>query len=279
MSARILVVDDDETIRTTLAQNLRTHGFDVVAAADGDEATDRFTSTRPDLVLTDLAMPHSDGFELIQRIRSSSATPIVVLSVRGGDLDKVRALDLGADDYVTKPFSTPELLARVRAQLRRIGAAARSQFEFDDLSIDVERHRVMQGGREIHLTPTEFSILELLARHAGTSRFIRRDHRDVWKGGPGRRTMPCASMSGRCGARSSPTRRTRDTSSPSRGSDFASSPSRSDDMMRVRCSSAISSNRRTSYSGFEGVTFQELRTSSSPRHSRIITSRPTTCGA
>ncbi|HEX3580470.1 MAG TPA: response regulator transcription factor [Thermoanaerobaculia bacterium] len=185
MTARILVVDDDETIRTTLAQNLRTHGFEVVAAADGAEAADRFASIRPDLVLTDLAMPRADGFELIQRIRSNGATPIVVLSVRGGDLDKVRALDLGADDYVTKPFSTPELLARVRAQLRRVGAASRSQFDFDDLSIDVERHRVVQGGRELHLTPTEFSILELLARHAGRPVSFDEIIADVWKGAPG----------------------------------------------------------------------------------------------
>ena len=185
MTARILVVDDDETIRTMLAQNLRTHGFEVVGAADGAEAAERFTSARPDLVLTDLAMPRADGFELIQRIRSSSATPIVVLSVRGGDLDKVRALDLGADDYVTKPFSTPELLARVRAQLRRTGAAARSQFDFEDLSIDVERHRVIQGGRELHLTPTEFSILELLARHAGRPVSFDEIIANVWKGAPG----------------------------------------------------------------------------------------------
>jgi len=185
VSARILVVDDDENIRTTLAQNLHTHGFDVVSAADGAEAAERFASTRPDLVLTDLAMPHADGFELIQQIRASGATPIVVLSVRGGDLDKVRALDLGADDYVTKPFSTPELLARVRAQLRRAGAATRSQFEFDSLSIDVERHRVTQGGREIHLTPTEFSILELLARHAGRPVSFDEIIATVWKGAPG----------------------------------------------------------------------------------------------
>ena len=185
MSARILVVDDDEAIRTTLAQNLHTHGFDVVSAADGAEAVERFASTRPDLVVTDLAMPRADGFELIQQIRTGSATPIVVLSVRGGDLDKVRALDLGADDYVTKPFSTPELLARVRAQLRRTGSAARSQFDFDGLSIDVERHRVTQGGREIHLTPTEFSILELLARHAGRPVSFDEIIADVWKGAPG----------------------------------------------------------------------------------------------
>jgi two-component system, OmpR family, KDP operon response regulator KdpE len=185
VSARILVVDDDETIRTTLAQNLRTHGFEVVSATDGTDAAERFASSRPDLVLTDLAMPHEDGFDLIERIRSSSATPIVVLSVRGGDIDKVRALDLGADDYVTKPFSTPELLARVRAQLRRSGSAARSQFDFDGLSIDVEHHRVTQDGREVRLTPTEFSILELLARHAGRPVSFDEIIEAVWKGARG----------------------------------------------------------------------------------------------
>src|SRR3954452_141367 len=124
--SRILVVDDDDAIRNTLAQHLTLHGFDVIGARDGAEAFDRFSASKPDLVLSDLAMPRADGFALIQRIRANSATPVVVLSVRGGDVDKVRALDLGADDFVVKPFSTPELLARVRAQLRRAGAAQRS---------------------------------------------------------------------------------------------------------------------------------------------------------
>ena len=182
---RILVVDDDDGIRNMLEEHLTMHGFDVIAARDGLEAFDRFTTSKPDLVLSDLAMPRADGFALIQRIRATSETPILVLSVRGGDVDKVRALDLGADDFVVKPFSTPELLARVRAQLRRAGAAHRMQMEFPDLSIDVEKRKVMQGTREIRLTPTELAILELLARRAGRPVSFDEIIATVWKGAPG----------------------------------------------------------------------------------------------
>jgi len=185
VSARILVVDDDDSIRNTLTQHLRTNGFDVVSAQNGVEAFERFTATKPDLVLTDLAMPRGDGFALIQQIRTAGDTPVLVLSVRGGDPDKVRALDLGADDFVMKPFSVPELLARVRAQLRRAGASTKTHFEFPDLAIDVERRRVTQGGREIRLTPTEFSILELLARHAGRPVSFDDIIAAVWKGAAG----------------------------------------------------------------------------------------------
>jgi len=181
---RILVVDDDESIRTTLAQHLRAEGFDIVDAGDGTEGTERFAATKPDLVLSDLAMPRADGFELIRRIRAVSETPIIVLSVRGGDADKVRALDLGADDYVIKPFSAPELLARIRAQLRRSGIAAHSRLDFPDLTVDIERRRVTQGTREVHLTPTEFGILELLARRAGRPVSFDEIVNAVWKGAP-----------------------------------------------------------------------------------------------
>ncbi len=181
---RILVVDDDDSIRGTLEQNLSVSGFDVTAARDGIEGFDRFTSSRPDLVISDLAMPRADGFALIQRIRATGDTPILVLSVRGGEADKVRALDLGADDYVVKPFSTPELLARVRAQLRRSGSAQRMQLEFEDLEIDVEKRKVTQGSRDIHLTPTEFAILELLARNAGRPVSFDEIVDAVWKGAP-----------------------------------------------------------------------------------------------
>ena len=185
-SACILVVEDDPTIRRGLASELAAEGYEILEAADGRQGLSLFTSGAPDLVLTDLAMPLADGFELIREIRRVGATPIVVLSVRGADVDKIRALDLGADDFVTKPFSVPELLARVRAQLRRSGVApARNVLEFDGLSIDLERRRVVQGDREVRLTPTEFAILELLATNAGkpvpTARIIAR----VWKGAPG----------------------------------------------------------------------------------------------
>lgn len=183
-STRILVVDDDESIRNMVREHLSLSGFDVSTASDGVEGMDRFASVRPDLVVSDLAMPRADGFAMIQQIRKSSHTPIIVLSVRGGDVDKVRALDLGADDFVVKPFSVPELLARVRAQLRRSGATQRMQLDFPELSIDIERHRVTQGGREVRLTPTEFSILEFLARRAGRPVSFAEIVDAVWKGAP-----------------------------------------------------------------------------------------------
>jgi two-component system KDP operon response regulator KdpE len=182
---RILVVDDDDAIRRTLDEHLTLYGFDVIAARDGIEGFDRFTTSKPDLVLSDLAMPRADGFSLIERIRATNDTPILVLSVRGGDVDKVRALDLGADDFVVKPFSTPELMARVRAQLRRSGAAHRAQLEFPELSIDMDKRKVTQGGREVRLTPTELAILELLARHAGRPVSFDEIIAAVWKGAPG----------------------------------------------------------------------------------------------
>ena len=182
---RILVVDDDDAIRCTLEQNLAQHGFEVTAARDGIDGFDRFSGTHPDLVISDLAMPRADGFSLIQQIRATGDTPILVLSVRGGDTDKVRALDLGADDYVTKPFSTPELLARVRAQLRRSGSPQKMQLDFPELQIDIEKRKVTQGTRDVHLTPTEFGILEVLARRAGRPVSFDEIIDAVWKGAPG----------------------------------------------------------------------------------------------
>ena len=183
MTARILVVDDDAAIRSSLAQRLGEQSYSVSLANDGAHGAKLFDVELPDLVLTDLAMPNADGFSLIHHVRASGDTPIVVLSVRGGDADKIRALDLGADDFMVKPFSTPELLARIRAQLRRIGS--RSQLEFPDLSIDVERRRVVQGTRELRLTPTELAILELLAHKAGRPVTFDEIIAAVWKGAPG----------------------------------------------------------------------------------------------
>src|SRR5438477_2125492 len=179
---RVLIVDDDESIRTTLTQHLSVYGFEIVAASDGVSAWESFNAQQPDLVLTDLAMPAADGFTLIQKIRGAGDTPIIVLSVRGGDVDKVRALDLGADDFVMKPFSAPELLARVRAQLRRAGPPNRTLLEFPALTIDTERRRVTQEKRDVRLTPTEFAILELLARRAGRPVSFDEIIDVVWKG-------------------------------------------------------------------------------------------------
>ena len=164
----ILLVDDDAAIRESLAAELRVAGHDVVTAANGREGDEIAALREPALIVTDLAMPIADGFALIGAIRARSSTPIVVISVRVRDDDKVRALDLGADDYVVKPFSVAELLARVRAQMRRTRPALDQEvLRFPGLEIDIGRRRVMQEGREVRLTPTEFALLQLLARHAG----------------------------------------------------------------------------------------------------------------
>ena len=181
----ILVVDDDPAIRDSLSKELRAAGYATISASDGSEGTALFHSRGPDLVLADLAMPRSDGFELIAAIRASSRVPIIVLSVRGADADKVRALDLGADDFVTKPFSLTELLARVRAQLRRTNVPPSTTLTFTSLTIDLERRKVTQGDRDVRLTPTEFSLLELLSTNAGKPMFIDQIIARVWRSAPG----------------------------------------------------------------------------------------------
>ena len=181
----VLIVDDDPGIRESLCSELRAAGYDAITAADGRAGLASFRVHLPDLTITDLAMPGADGFALISQIRAFSRSPILVISVRGSDADKIRALDLGADDFVTKPFSIPELLARIRAQLRRGSASPSSVLTFDELTIDLERRRVMQGGREIKLTRTELALLELLATHAGKPLFIEQIIARVWGSAPG----------------------------------------------------------------------------------------------
>jgi two-component system KDP operon response regulator KdpE len=178
----ILIVDDDPAIRQNLARELTLAGYDTVAAADGVEGKDLFEQHRPDLIVTDLAMPRADGFWVVSAVRRTDRTPIVVLSVRGEEEDKVRALDLGADDYVTKPFSMRELLARVRTQIRRSGMALPEVLHFPDLVIDRGRRTVVQGERDVRLTPTEMAILELLASQPGRPVTLRQIIAAVWKG-------------------------------------------------------------------------------------------------
>lgn len=182
--ARILVVEDEPAIRRSLCTELRGRGYDTIEAADGREGLAQAASAHPDLILTDLAMPAMDGFAMIEALRRNHKTPIVVLSVRGAEQDRVRALDLGADDFVAKPFSVEELLARIRAQLRRSGMAPMTRLRFPGLTIDFERRRVIEDEKEIRLTPIEFALLSLLATNAG--RVVTNDQivARVWKDTP-----------------------------------------------------------------------------------------------
>jgi len=167
---RILVVDDEPQITRVLRTTLSSQGYDLRVANDGESALKVIGEWAPDLLITDLAMPQMNGLELCRRVRSKSDIPIIVLSVRGEERTKVEALDAGADDYVTKPFGMSELLARVRANLRRIpanGSDEAGPIEVGDFSIDVAAHRVSIRGKEIRLTPKEFELLVYLARHSG----------------------------------------------------------------------------------------------------------------
>jgi two-component system, OmpR family, KDP operon response regulator KdpE len=165
----ILVVDDESQITRVLRTSLSSHGYDIRVANDGETALEIMKDWAPDLVITDLAMPNMDGLELCRRLRTKTPIPIIVLSVRGEERTKVKALDAGADDYVTKPFGMEELLARVRANLRRrpAGGADLGTVEVGHFAIDPEARSVLVKSRPVHLTPKEFDLLLYLARHAG----------------------------------------------------------------------------------------------------------------
>ncbi len=167
--SRILVVDDEVQILRALRRALDARGYDVVTAADGEEALDEVERSMPDLVVLDLNLPGISGFEVCRRIRGWSQVPILILSVREDEAGKVRALDLGADDYLTKPFGVEELLARVRALLRRSRpeGSAPPRFEIDGIVIDLADRRVSRDGTDVHLTKTEWTLLETLAEHPG----------------------------------------------------------------------------------------------------------------
>jgi two-component system, OmpR family, response regulator MtrA len=169
MDGRILVVEDDASIRELTERGLRNAGFEVLTAATGDDGLARFRADRPDAVVLDVMLPGMDGLEVCKAIRAASAVPVVMLTARSDTLDVVVGLEAGADDYVTKPFEMAELIARVRASLRRASGSGPSDdvLKVGDVRIDVAAHTVARGDERIELTPTEFRLLAELARHAG----------------------------------------------------------------------------------------------------------------
>ena len=182
--ALVLIVEDDETICSFISAILTSNGYGVVKVAKGKEAISAAASHCPDLILLDLGLPDMDGVEVLKTIRQWTGIPVVIVSARGHEREKVEALDLGADDYITKPFGTAELLARIRAALRR-GQRGPDHFEsgqvsVGELEIDYESRLVKLEGREVHLTPIEYKLIALLSRHVGkvlTHDFIMRE---IW---------------------------------------------------------------------------------------------------
>ena len=186
--AQILLVDDELSIQRAMAPLLRSRGYSVTLAGTGREALDLFARERPDLVILDLGLPDINGIEVCRQVRELADTPILILSARGAEKDKVAALDQGADDYMTKPFGPEELMARVRATLRRsLGRETllHGQLSRGGLIIDFDRHRVQRGDDEIRLTPKEFELLTLLVTHAGRVLTHRSILKSIW-GSPAR---------------------------------------------------------------------------------------------
>jgi len=182
-AARILLVDDELSIQRAVVPLLKSRGYDVESAGTGTEALRIVAAHPPDLIVLDLGLPDIEGTEVCRRVRAQSAMPIIVLSARGSEADKVAALDLGADDYVTKPFGPEELLARIRVWLRRLLNDERSEsgrVTVGDLTIDYDRRRLLRGEEEIRLTPKEFELLAFLARNPDRVLTHRAILKEVW---------------------------------------------------------------------------------------------------
>jgi two-component system KDP operon response regulator KdpE len=180
-SATILVVDDEPQIRRVLRAALSAEGYTIVEARDGREALDKLRADRPDMVLMDVNMPELDGVQACREIRATSQIPIIMLTVRGAEKDKVRALDAGADDYVVKPFGIQELLARIRVALRRSGAGQETgAITSKELSFDFAKRIILVRGKQVHLTPKEFDVLREMVEHHDTPISHRRLLQAVW---------------------------------------------------------------------------------------------------
>ena len=187
---KVLVVDDEPQIRRALRTSLEAHGYEVAAVGTGEEGVVAVAEQAPDLVLLDLGLPDMDGTEVIKRLRAFAEVPVIVLSVRESQSDKVAALDAGADDYVTKPFGMEELLARLRATLRRAGQEEPAQptLRYGELEVDLPKRLVTLDGEQLHLTPTEYALLEALVTNPGKLLTHQWLLRRVWGQGYGTET-------------------------------------------------------------------------------------------
>lgn len=166
--AKILITDDERAVRRFLRTSLQAHGYDIHEATSGEDAILQAINVQPDLIILDLGLPDMSGIDVIKRIREWSTTPILILSVRDQDTDKIEALDAGADDYITKPFSTGELMARLRVALRHAyQPEAEPLFQFKELVVDLAARQVACNGEKVQLTPTEYDLLRVLVKHAG----------------------------------------------------------------------------------------------------------------
>ena len=178
---RILIVDDEKTIRRFLKATLISHGYNVHEAANAKEALEYAVSSHPDAVILDLGLPDMDGIEVTRQIRKRAKTPIIILSVREDEADKIAALDAGADDYLTKPFNAGEMLARLRAVMRRLlPQDERAVFKVGKLSIDISNHSVEVKGRAVHLTPTEYDVIKALVLNAGKIMTHGKILKEIW---------------------------------------------------------------------------------------------------
>jgi DNA-binding response OmpR family regulator len=168
---RVLIVDDEPAIRKFVRANLEARDYEALVATDGDESIEIIEKELPDLIILDIMMPKMNGFEVCRQVREWSQVPIIILSARGGEMDKVKCLEMGADDYITKPFGVDELMARVKAVMRRVqameDASNQPTYSYSDLSVDFAKHLVTLAGESLKLTATEYRMLSYLAMNAG----------------------------------------------------------------------------------------------------------------
>ena len=183
VAIQVLVIEDEPQMRRLLGTTLRAHGFQVTETATAREGLAQAAGRNPQLILLDLGLPDGDGIDVARRLRGNTQAPIIVISARGREVDKVTALDLGADDYLTKPFGVEELLARIRVALRHAARGVRPEaevFTAGELEVDLARHRVLREGREVHLTPTEYRLLGVLVRNPDRVLTHRQLLHEVW---------------------------------------------------------------------------------------------------